>query len=49
MPSNTPFTNIDAKPLLELADNAANEDFLLLKLYCRVLLNNTKNIAKLNA
>jgi len=49
MPSNIPFTDIDAKLLLELADDAANEDFLLLELYCRVLLNNAKNVIKLNA
>jgi len=41
-----PFTNIDAKALLDYYDDAANEEYLLLELYCRVLYNNKVNIAK---
>jgi hypothetical protein len=46
---DTPFTDIDAEPLLEAEDNVANEEFLLLELHQRVLLNNTKNVVKLVA
>jgi len=46
---DTPYTNINIKPLLEVEDNASDKEFLLFKLYRRVLLQNAKNITKLAA
>ena len=43
---NIPFTNINAKALLDYYDDATNKEYLLLKLYCRVFYNNKVNIAK---
>jgi hypothetical protein len=43
---NIPFTNIDAKALLDYHDDAANKEYLLLELHRRVLHNNKVNIAK---
>jgi hypothetical protein len=43
---NIPFTNINAKALLKAKDDAANKEYLLLELYCRVLLNNVIIVAK---
>jgi len=42
-----PFIDINAKALLN-ADNEdlTNEEYLLFKIYCRVLLNNKVNVAK---
>jgi hypothetical protein len=50
MQLNIPFADIDSEPLLlvELED-PTKEEFLLFKLYCRVLLNNAKNIIKIAA
>jgi hypothetical protein len=41
-----PFTNIDAKALLDYYDDAADEEYLLLELHRRVLHNNKVNMAK---
>jgi len=43
---NIPFTNINAKALLNYYNDATNKEYLLLKLYCCVLYNNKVNIAK---
>jgi len=43
---NTPFTNINAKALLDYYNDATNKEYLLLELYCRVLHNNKVNMAK---
>ena len=46
LPIDTPFTNINAKALLEAEDDAANEEYLLSELHRRVLLNNIMIVAK---
>jgi len=44
---NIPFTNINAKALLDAdKEDPINEEYLLFKLYYRILLNNKVNVAK---